>query len=197
MLRLGQRSKWYGWKKATVSSICLISFRAPATHGRLLATELSSRGSRAKPSVLGPGALGVMCSKCPCLPAITGTTPLPQDMEAWSLCCGLSSPVTETPGLDCHHCLGLRAPEMGQAGLRDCPGGTETQRQWPLPHLEPHPAGKPGRTWALTTGCWTPTTSNKVKQVPKGAGSCGDREQGLLRERQCLGPYSRHTAGAE
>lgn len=127
MLRLGQRSKWYGWKKATVSSICLISFRAPATHGRLLATELSSRGSRAKPSVLGPGALGVMCSKCPCLPAITGTTPLPQDMEAWSLCCGLSSPVTETPGLDCHHCLGLRAPEMGQAGLRDCPGGTETQ----------------------------------------------------------------------
>lgn len=38
----GPGSKWYGWKKAAVSSICLVSFRAPATHGRLLATELSS-----------------------------------------------------------------------------------------------------------------------------------------------------------
>lgn len=59
-LGLGQRPTWYGWKKATVSNFCLVSCRAPATHGRLLATELSSRGGRAEPSVLGPGALGVM-----------------------------------------------------------------------------------------------------------------------------------------
>lgn len=147
-LRLGQRSKWYGWKKTTVRSICLVSSRAPATHGRLLATELSSRGGRAKPSVLGPGALGVMWPKRLGLPAITGT-PLPQDTEAWSLCCGLSSPVVETPGLDCHHCLGLGAPEVGQAGLRDCPGGTETRRQRPPPHLRAPPSWKARKNMAI------------------------------------------------
>lgn len=169
-LRLGQRSRLYGWKKATVSSICLVSFRAPATHGRLLATELSSRGSRAKPSVLGPGALGVKWPKRPGLPAIIGT-PLPQDTEAWSLCCGLSSPVVETPGLDCHHCLGLGAPEVGQAGLRDCPGGTETRRQQPPPHLRAPPSWKARKNmgidhWMLDT----PQPATKSSRCPEGQG---------------------------
>jgi hypothetical protein len=47
-------------EEGTFSTDHLVSFRTPATHGGLLAPELSTGGARAESPVLGPGALGVM-----------------------------------------------------------------------------------------------------------------------------------------
>lgn len=116
-------------------------------------------------------------------------------MEAWSLCCGLGSPVEETPGLDCHHCLGLGPPETGQEGQRDCPGGAETWRQKSTPRLEPHPAGKPGRTQAWTTECWPHSQPQCQAGAQRGRVLWG---QGMgLTEGGAVAASAGHTAGTQ
>ena len=69
-----------GWRKAAVGTAHPVSFRTPATHGRLLAPQLCTRGIGAEPPVLGPGALGVTVTQPGSSPqAVMGTSPLPPD----------------------------------------------------------------------------------------------------------------------
>uniref|UniRef100_A0A4W2GIC6 Germ cell-specific gene 1-like protein n=1 Tax=Bos indicus x Bos taurus TaxID=30522 RepID=A0A4W2GIC6_BOBOX len=100
--------------------------RTPATHGRFLAPELCTRGSRAEPPVLGPGALGVTVNSlvpdpgpssapAPCR-RITGLVPLEPGLHAVNS----ASLRGRHVGCPAHGCLGLSVLELGPGRLRGC-----------------------------------------------------------------------------
>uniref|UniRef100_A0A8C2XY10 GSG1 like n=1 Tax=Capra hircus TaxID=9925 RepID=A0A8C2XY10_CAPHI len=187
--------------------------RTPATRGRFLAPELCTRGSRAEPPVLGPGALGVTVKSlvpdlgpssapAPCR-RITGLAPLEPGLcavNSASLC-------GRHMGCPAHSCLGLSVLELGPGRLRGCTGLRSAT--WGQPLLPP--ASVVCRALLSAAGMLRRTRTVAAKRLgpmsqPGGLGGPlqgTGNEWGFLKEelwpwpRSGGGSHCRHTAGTQ